>query len=78
MAEVHVNLHNIRNCVCGKCPSFPGRWKELEHAQMPGLFCAAGKSKLEIDQQGCLCSGCDVFKEHELKDGYFCVNGKAS
>lgn len=77
MKEVHVNLHNIHNCICGRCPSFPGKWKELEHMQMPGLFCAAGRSRHPIEQQGCLCADCAVFSEHELDGEYFCINGKA-
>ncbi len=77
MKEVHVNLHNIRNCICGKCPSFPGKWKEMAHADMPGLFCGHGRSKLEIDQIGCFCGECEVQKEHELTGGYYCVSGKA-
>lgn len=50
----------------------------MEHMQMPGLFCAAGKSKLDIDKKGCVCAECEVYKEHELHSGYFCVIGKAS
>lgn len=78
MKVVHVNIHNITNCICGKCPSFPGKWKELEHLQMPGLFCSAGKSRLDIDKKGCLCADCQVQKEHELTGGYYCVNGAAT
>lgn len=77
MQEVHVNLHNISNCICKKCPSFPGRWKELAHADMPGLFCSHGKSKLAIEQKGCVCGDCTVQNEHELKGVYYCVTGKA-
>ncbi|MHB0915213.1 MAG: DUF2769 domain-containing protein [Thermoleophilia bacterium] len=77
MKEVHVSLHNIRNCICGNCPSFPGKLKELAHAEMPGLFCAHGKSRLKIDQRGCICGDCDVQIEHELTGDYYCVRGKA-
>lgn len=77
MNEVHVSLHNIRNCICGKCPSFPGKWKELIHADMPGLFCAHGKSKLEISVNGCTCGECKAQKEHGLTQFYYCVHGEA-
>ncbi|MFA5802456.1 MAG: DUF2769 domain-containing protein [Thermoleophilia bacterium] len=77
MKEVHVSLHNIRNCICKDCPSFPGLWKELTHAESPGLFCAHGKSRIDIDQKGCVCGDCEVYTEHELTGAYFCVNGKA-
>lgn len=77
MKEVNINLHNIRNCICGKCPSFPGKLKELAHADMPGLFCSHGKSKLEIDENGCICADCDVQIEHELSGEYYCARGQA-
>ncbi len=83
MEEVHVNLHNVRNCICGKCASFPGKWRELAHADMPGLFCAHGKSRLEIETNGCICGDCLVYQEHTLTEGtenkqaYYCVFGKA-
>jgi hypothetical protein len=78
MKEIHVTIHNATNCICKKCPSFPGRWRELAHADMPGLFCGHGKSKLEIEQKGCNCPKCLVQKEHELTGSYYCVNGKAA
>ncbi len=75
MKEVHINIHNIRNCVCGECVSFPGKWRELSHADMPGLFCAHGKSKLEIEEKGCICGSCMVQQEHELSGMYYCSRG---
>ena len=78
MKEVHINLHNIRNCICGECVSFPGKLRELAHADMPGLFCGHGKSKLEIEQKGCICSSCLVQQENELGGAFYCANGKAT
>lgn len=79
MKEPHVNLHNIENCMCRKtCPSFPGLWKELSHAEAPGLFCAHGKSRLEIVQKGCVCGECAVQRENELTGSYYCAHGAAT
>ncbi len=82
MEEVHVNLHNVHSCICGKCPSFPGKWRELAHADMPGLFCAHGKSKLAITTKGCICADCLVYQQYALGEGgsnkqaYYCIYGK--
>jgi hypothetical protein len=78
MKEVHVTLHNVTNCICKKCKSFPGRWRELAHADMPGLFCSHGKAKVDVTKVECLCPTCNVQKEHELSGSYYCVEGKAT
>jgi len=76
--EVNISLSNIAHCACARCPSFPGRITELIHMDMvTKLFCGHGKAKAEVTQRGCICDECPVFKEHELKGSYFCVNGKA-
>lgn len=74
--EVHVNLHNISNCMCKKCPSYPGMFRELAHADAPGLYCSHGKSRLDIEKKGCICPTCEVYKEHFLNSTYYCVQGK--
>ena len=68
MQKVPVTPENASRCVCGGCPSFPGG---------AGFFCAKGKSDLPVQQRGCLCTGCVNFKEYDLRDGYYCVSGRA-
>jgi len=55
---------------CGNCPSYPKITGE-------GLYCARGKSKSEIDRQGCLCPGCSVYEKNNLFGTSFCAEGKA-
>jgi len=76
LKEVHVNLRNITHCICRKCPSYPGMLRELSHAEAPGLYCAHGKSRLDIEKKGCICADCVVHKEHFLDSGYYCARAK--
>ena len=57
---------NTARCNCGKCPSYPG-----ENA----LFCARGKSATRVAMQGCLCAGCEVYKQYDLEGSYYCEEG---
>jgi len=63
---------NFKICLefCGNCPSFP---------KVPGeaLYCARGKSKIEIDRQGCLCPGCGIYEKYDLFGTYFCAEGES-
>lgn len=56
-------------CICGQCPSYPGK--------EPWLYCARGKSPQTVNQQGCLCPGCPVQQQYDLDHLYYCVNGAA-
>ena len=62
---------------CGPCPTFkPNKLNEVEpHA----LFCARGASKKprdQIEDKGCNCFMCQVFKNYELEGGWFCIYGR--
>jgi hypothetical protein len=78
MNDIHASLHNVRNCICSECVSFPGKWRELAHAEMPGLFCGHGRSKLEIERLGCICGSCLVQQENGLDGLYYCIEGKTA
>jgi hypothetical protein len=56
--------------ICGSCLSFP---KIKEEA----LYCARGKSKSEIEHQGCICPGCEVYEKYDLSGTYFCAERKS-
>ena len=78
---------NLKKCICMKCPSYTFMCKvksmpanmmamvsdvsTVDH--MEGMFCAFGKSKCIDEKQGCICGNCEIFKEYDLKDGYFCM-----
>ena len=61
---------------CGPCPTFkPNDPNEVEpHA----LFCARGassKPREQIEDKGCNCFNCDVFRKYGLEGGWFCIYG---
>lgn len=64
---------NLNICMnyCGTCPSLP-------FPPQPFLYCARGKSKKTIDEKGCKCPQCDIWKKYRLnvKNPYFCETGK--
>ena len=76
--KVADNEENMGICrqFCGPCPTFkPNKINEVTpHA----LFCARGPSTKppeEIEDKGCNCFGCPVFRDHELQGGWFCIHG---
>jgi len=75
---VENNEANMKICkdYCGPCPMF--KPNELMKFPPNALFCARGaseKPKDQIKKASCNCFGCPIFDKHELKDGYFCING---
>lgn len=50
---------------------------ELKKRCMPGVYCAKGASCLDIDQKGCYCPNCRVYRSNGLKEEYYCIQGKA-
>ena len=76
--QVEDNSENMEICkkFCGPCPTFkPNKLNEVEpHA----LFCARGasvKPAEDIENKGCNCFECGVFKKYGLKGGFFCIYG---
>ena len=89
---VEKSKENLKKCKCISCPSYTTVCKlkemphnmytvmtgNLEHAKhFEGMFCAFGKSECIKEDKGCVCTSCDVAKEHSLKGGLFCENGSA-
>lgn len=68
MAKVPDTSENMKLCICGDCPSYPGTG---------GTYCAEGKSDQQIDQQGCICGNCSVWEDYGLTSSYYCVEGEA-
>jgi len=68
--KVEDTQENFKICleICGNCPSYPKIAGE-------GLYCARGKSKIEIERQGCLCPGCKVYEKYDILGTYFCAEG---
>ena len=69
IAEFEEKLPMIREqCICKTCPSYVAEETELG-------FCHAlvGKSKIITTEKGCNCPQCPVYKDMELKNGYYCT-----
>ncbi len=63
------SYHNSKACICGSCPSYPGKGN---------MFCARGKSRLTGEmlpekKSGCLCRNCELFKKFRFEGQYFCM-----
>lgn len=91
MAKVGKSKENLKKCICMKCPSYTFTCKmksmpknmmnmmskdlsKVEH--MEGMFCAFGESKCIKEEKGCICAGCELYKENNLDKSYFCLGEK--
>lgn len=54
-------------CICGQCPTYPGKdqW----------TYCARGKSDKTIKKVSCLCPDCPVWSEYKLSMQFYCSEG---
>ena len=68
MAKVPDTRENEERCICPGCPSFPGEGL---------LYCARGKSEKPVRRRGCICADCANFQRYDLRDGYYCADGRA-
>lgn len=71
---IKMNLTNFLICAesCGTCPSFPGIKGE-------SLYCAGGKSKVQIEENGCNCVTCSLYEKcSSYNTAYFCIYGQCS
>ncbi len=87
MSKVAKNRDNLLKCLCKKCPTYSFTCKMIsapgniillldpkeDRLQAETLFCAFSKSKCIEEDKGCICSQCDVYKENDLKNNYFCL-----
>lgn len=95
MGKVERTKENVSKCICMKCPSYSfacklkgmpknmltmikGDIDKIEH--MEGLFCAFEKSKCIDEPKGCICVDCQIYKENDLENMYYCLetNGKSA
>ena len=60
-------------CQCADCPTH----EQCEKNEI--VFCSAGDSDNgdKMAQKGCQCPTCNVFQQHSLANGYFCMEGEA-
>ena len=62
---------NLEKCICERCALF----SDCNRGQSEKLFCARKKSTCPMDNtKMCICGGCPVYGENDLKGGYFCIN----
>ena len=67
---IRMNLTNLLLCSCSSCPSFPAKFGEA-------LYCASGKSNVQIEQIGCNCLACALYDQCSgFNAAYFCINGQ--
>lgn len=64
---------NSEKCICASCPSK----NECMKNNGEWFYCAREKSKCEVTKKGCLCGACPIQVKYNLKDYYYCINGKA-
>lgn len=87
MGEIARTPENLKKCICKDCPSYTFACKvknapsnvatmvkdvtKAEHVE--GMFCSFGNSKCIVEEKGCDCSRCDVWKENHLDRFYYCI-----
>lgn len=87
MKRIPKTKENLKKCRCMKCPSYnfackvkavPGniilkmtKMDSKIHAE--AMFCMYEPSDCIDEEKGCLCAECELFKEYELKNNYFCI-----
>ena len=60
---------DLSRCACTRCPSYI--------KGDSGLFCVHGRSKLDVQERGCICRTCPVHVEYQLSGRAYCLRGKA-
>lgn len=58
-------------CQCSRCPT------NRETGEMNAVYCTLGKSRMNNEQKGCLCSECSITKTMSLRWDYYCIRGSA-
>ncbi len=69
IAEFEEMLPMVKEkCICKTCPTYVVGETELG-------FChpLVGKSTIITEEKGCNCPQCPVYKEKEMKNGYYCT-----
>jgi len=87
MSKVARTRENLFKCLCKKCPTYsftckimsmPGNAILLidpkeDRPWAETMFCAYSKSRCIQEEKGCLCVQCEVYRENELTNTYFCL-----
>jgi hypothetical protein len=75
MPVVAKNEINLASCSCLSCPSY----NECAKDKLEKLYCASevGRSACKYKMNGCICGSCQVHKDNNLANGYYCLNGSA-
>ncbi|MCL5010879.1 MAG: DUF2769 domain-containing protein [Patescibacteria group bacterium] len=66
-----INKDTVR-CHCPSCPSYGDCMRQFSEA----LYCLTQKSACSVKSSGCICGGCPIYKENNLKSGYYCIQGE--
>lgn len=59
---------NTTRCLCPGCPTYNKCMKSRDQR----LFCSRGNTKCNLDEEGCICGECPVWKEYMIKSFYYC------
>lgn len=66
---MQLNEHDRPNCICDRCPTYSDCFSKKGEL----LFCLVGKTKCEVDDQGCICLSCPVLIKYKLKNEFYCI-----
>jgi hypothetical protein len=69
--RVPLNKKDRSDCHCARCPTY----SNCNSKKGELLFCLDGKTKCEVDNQGCICAACPVFIKYELQNEFYCIEG---
>jgi len=74
--KVDLTNETIDKCLCTGCPTYMSNTCPPQKNEE--VYCSIGMTDCaDVKQEGCVCGNCEVFKEDELKTGYFCFKGEA-
>ena len=86
MSEVPKTKENLKKCICMTCPSYtftckmmgmPGNailmMGNMDKIHAEAMFCAYEKSNCIKEEKGCMCGNCELHKEYNLPNGYYCM-----
>lgn len=69
IAEFEEMLPMVKEkCICKTCPSYVAEETELGFCHL-----LVGKSAVITEEKGCNCPQCPVYKDKEMKNGYYCT-----
>lgn len=75
--KVELNEADASSCLCPGCPTYNGEDCPADKGEK--IYCSIGMTDCgDLEQKGCYCGDCPIFKECDLKVGYFCLKGEAS